>query len=241
MAGPKMTLLDDRNGNQLAITEKSSLTLLFRQHLIDPEICIRCNTCEETCPVKAVTHDARNYVVDAAKCNYCNDCIAPCPTGAIDNWRQVDKARPYTLAEQFGWDSLPAQCELAAGATPELPSEVARITGVASAGQGGDAPPPWSAAHPYVNLYLPANPATATVSGNFRLTGDGASSDIRHLVLDFGGAAFPSSKARPSASFRPTRRAAASRAPVFGREPPRGRTPEVQQPRADREAGDRGP
>jgi benzoyl-CoA 2,3-dioxygenase component A len=24
---------------------------LRKQHLIDPEICIRCNTCEETCPV----------------------------------------------------------------------------------------------------------------------------------------------------------------------------------------------
>ena len=53
----------------------------LRQHLIDPEICIRCNTCEETCPVHAVSHDARNYVVDPALCNSCNDCIAPCPTG----------------------------------------------------------------------------------------------------------------------------------------------------------------
>ena len=164
---------------------------VVRQHLIDPEICIRCNTCEETCPVKAVTHDARNYVVDPAKCNFCNDCIAPCPTGAIDNWRQVDKAKPYTLAEQFGWDSLPAQRQLDAGTAATVPSDVARITSVATAGQGGDVPPPWSAAHPYVNLYLPAHPATATVSGNFRLTGDGASSDIRHIVLDFGGAAFP--------------------------------------------------
>jgi len=60
---------------------------LQRQHLIDPEICIRCNTCEETCPVHAITHDARNYVVDFAVCNGCNACIAPCPTGAIDNWR----------------------------------------------------------------------------------------------------------------------------------------------------------
>ena len=36
------------------------------QHLIDPEVCIRCNTCEATCPVGAVTHDSRNYVVDFA-------------------------------------------------------------------------------------------------------------------------------------------------------------------------------
>ena len=164
---------------------------VLRQHLIDPEICIRCNTCEESCPVGAVTHDARNYVVDAAKCNYCNDCISPCPTGAIDNWRQVDRAKPYTLAEQLVWDSLPAQGELASGAVADMPTDVVRITSVATAGQGGEAPPPWSAAHPYVNLYTLAKPAIATVSGNFRLTADDASCDIRHLVLDFGGTALP--------------------------------------------------
>ena len=56
-----------------------------KQHVIDPEICIRCNTCEDTCPVDAVTHDDNNYVVDPEKCNFCLDCISPCPTGAIDN------------------------------------------------------------------------------------------------------------------------------------------------------------
>ena len=44
---------------------------VIKQHLIDPEICIRCNTCEAICPVQAITHDSRNYVVDAAKCNQC--------------------------------------------------------------------------------------------------------------------------------------------------------------------------
>ena len=163
---------------------------VLRQHLIDPEICIRCNTCEETCPSHAVSHDARNYVVDPAKCNFCNDCIAPCPTGAIDSWRQVDKAKPYSLAEQFGWDSLPTQVGIDAGAE-ELPADVARIRSIATAGEGGQAFPPWSAAHPYVNLYAPDKPAIATVSGNFRLTANEASSDIRHIVLEFGGAAFP--------------------------------------------------
>ena len=164
---------------------------VLRQHLIDPEICIRCNTCEETCPLHAISHDARNYVVDAQKCNFCNACISPCPTGAIDSWRQVDKAKPYTLAEQLGWDSLPTQSDLDAGATADIPADVARITSVATSGQGGEAFPPWSAAHPYVNLYAPEKPALATVSGNFRLTADDASSDIRHIVLEFGGAAFP--------------------------------------------------
>ena len=62
---------------------------IIQQHLIDPEICIRCNTCESICPVSAITHDSRNYVVDVSKCNWCNDCISPCPTGSIDNYRKV--------------------------------------------------------------------------------------------------------------------------------------------------------
>ena len=164
---------------------------VLRQHLIDPEICIRCNTCEETCPSHAISHDTRNYVVDPAKCSFCNDCISPCPTGAIDSWRQVDKAKPYTLAEQLGWDSLPVQNDLEVAAADETPTDVARIRSVATAGEGGQAFPPWSAAHPYVNLYALAKPAVATVTGNYRLTDDSASSDIRHIVLDFGGAAFP--------------------------------------------------
>jgi len=173
------------------MSANTQIVEVLRQHLIDPEICIRCNTCEETCPVDAVSHDSRNYVVDAAKCKFCNECISPCPTGAIDNWRQVDRANPYTLAEQLCWDSLPAQAEISADAGAETPDDVARIRSVATAGQGGDAPPPWSAAHPYVNLYSFTKPALGTVTGNYRLTADDASCDIRHLVLDFGGAAFP--------------------------------------------------
>jgi benzoyl-CoA 2,3-epoxidase subunit A len=163
----------------------------MRQHLIDPEICIRCNTCEETCPNGAVTHDARNYVVDPGKCKGCNDCIAPCPTGAIDNWRSVPGARPYTIDEQLSWETLPAPDGPADPADADLPADVAAIAAVATAGQGGVVPPPWSAAHPYVNLYPVQRPALATVSGNLRLTDDGASAEVRHIVLDFGATAFP--------------------------------------------------
>ena len=70
------------------------------QHLIDPEVCIRCNTCEATCAVHAITHDSRNYVVDFNVCNNCNACVPPCPTGSIDHWHQVPKSTPYTLDEQ---------------------------------------------------------------------------------------------------------------------------------------------
>ena len=82
---------------------------VIKQHLIDPEICIRCNTCEATCPVGAITHDDRNYVVDADKCNLCMACISPCPTGSIDNWRVMPRVRAYTPVEQLTWDELPAE------------------------------------------------------------------------------------------------------------------------------------
>lgn len=174
------------------------MTTIMRQHLIDPEICIRCNTCEETCPVDAISHDSRNYVVDAAKCKYCYNCISPCPTGAIDNWRHVEAESAYPLAEQLLWDTLPGQVALEEGnpaaagnSSAALPDDVERIAAASTAGQGGTAPPPWSAAHPYVNLYSIQKPVVATVSGNFRLTAEDASSDIRHIVLDFGNASFP--------------------------------------------------
>jgi benzoyl-CoA 2,3-dioxygenase component A len=164
---------------------------LVRQHLIDPEICIRCNTCEETCPVKAITHDARNYVVNFDVCEGCKACVPPCPTGAIDSWRKIDKAQPYTLAQQLAWDSLPTETEPEAGGEGEIPDEVAQITAIATAGQGGVATPPWSAAHPYIGLHALSRPAIATCSGNFRLTAEDTSSEIHHIVLDFGKTAFP--------------------------------------------------
>lgn len=162
-----------------------------RQHLIDPEICIRCNTCEATCPTGAVTHDERNYVVRFELCNACNACISPCPTGAIDNWRQVLAARPYSLMEQFSWDALPAQEQLEVEDSSGVPEEVARLTTLAAEGQGGVSKAPWSAEKPYINLFGIANPAIATVTGNIRLTEEGASSDVRHVVLDFGATGFP--------------------------------------------------
>ena len=162
---------------------------LKRQHLIDPEICIRCNTCEEACPVDAVTHDGRNYVVKAELCNFCNDCISPCPTGAIDNWRRV--AQPFSLDEQFSWDALPPDTSPEVAGASDLPEEVQRVTDIATQGQGGPATPPWSAAHPYLNLYTLAKPAVASVSGNYRLTAPDTSSEIHHIVLDFGATAFP--------------------------------------------------
>lgn len=165
---------------------------LRRQHLIDPEVCIRCNTCEEVCGRHAISHNGVNYVVDFARCEFCGDCLPPCPTGAIDSYRQV--ARPWSIAEQLGWESLPPDAAPDASDTQldtPVPAEVATITAEATATEAGRAVPPWSAAHPYINLYSPARPAVATVAGNLRLTEPGTSSEIHHIVLDLGTTALP--------------------------------------------------
>ncbi len=168
---------------------------LKRQHLIDPVICIRCNTCEEKCPVDAITHNDDNYVVNYDTCNGCLTCVSPCPTGAIDNWLLVH--RPWTIDEQMDWDDLPPEAEgeeaadPATGAETEEPSDVHALMQVATTATGGPVPPPFSAAHPYVNLYSKDQPAVATVAGNLRITEAEADSDIRHIVLDFGQQAFP--------------------------------------------------
>ena len=174
---------------------------VIKQHLIDPEICIRCNTCESVCPVQAISHDARNYVVDAEKCKLCMACISPCPTGAIDNWRTMPRVRAYAPELQLLWDELPAELtadELAAlGVTA---SEAPAVEAVAlplsaepafNAASYGATVPPWSAAHPYTNLYTAKNPITATVVGNVRVTEVGREYDTHHLMLDFGALPFP--------------------------------------------------
>ena len=192
-----------------------SETLVIKQHLIDPEICIRCNTCEAICPVQAITHDSRNYVVDADKCNLCMACISPCPTGSIDNWRTMLKIKAYTPQEQLGWDELPAEVPLPEGlelggdadvsvsathpqttsqAVPQTQLESGETAFVSSA--WGATLPPWSAAHAYTNLYGPkSGPTTATVTGNFRVTEVGQTAgsdyDTHHVVLDFGAIPFP--------------------------------------------------
>ena len=169
--------------------------VFIRQHLIDPEVCIRCNTCEETCPIDAITHDSRNYVVNADICNACGACISPCPTGSIDHWHPVLKSAAYSVNEQLSWDELPPKREI----DPDLLNEVA----LDNAGQAGDgvqanaatstssSVPPWSAAHPYVNLYTLKSPLSAAVAGNYRLTTADVKSDVHHIVLDFGAQAFP--------------------------------------------------
>ena len=193
----------------------STESTLIKQHVIDPEICIRCNTCEAICPVGAITHDSRNYVVKADLCNLCMDCISPCPTGSIDNWRMMPKAKAYSIEEQLKWDELPAelsdeqlaefgdagtaaaeaQAVVQGAAATSAASVSAAATGTAfNSAQYGASIPPWSAAHAYTNLYGPKaqdKTITATVTGNLRVTEVGKDYDTHHVVLDFGSLPFP--------------------------------------------------
>jgi benzoyl-CoA 2,3-dioxygenase component A len=176
---------------------------VVKQHLIDPEVCIRCNTCEDTCPSGAITHDGSNYVVDAAKCKLSMACIQPCPTGAIDNWRTMPRAKAYGVEAQMGWDSLPDELTaaelaaegVAAEAEPALavvaPSPAATVGAATQALQLSATLPPWSAAHPYTKLYDASNPVVATVTGNMRVTEVGREYDTHHIVLDLGKTPFP--------------------------------------------------
>ncbi len=193
-----------------------SANLVIKQHLIDPEICIRCNTCEATCPVGAITHDSQNYVVDADKCNLCMACVPPCPTGSIDNWRTMPRVKAYSVAEQLTWGELPAELspeqlaeEGVSAGEAEAVEAVAEVAAASSTGglpaetsfnssQYGATVPPWSAAHAYTNLYGPKaadKTITATVTGNVRVTEVGKQAgsdyDTHHIVLDFGSLPFP--------------------------------------------------
>jgi benzoyl-CoA 2,3-epoxidase subunit A len=184
------------------VTEAAEAAVI-RQHLIDPEICIRCNTCESTCPVGAITHDARNYVVDASICNLCMACVPPCPTGSIDNWRAMPRARAYSIDAQFGWDALPADLSaedlggadaLAVAASPQAAPNGASEEAAFEVSTYAAMIPPWSAASPYANLYGPKSAArsvTASVVGNVRVTEAGKEYDTHHIVLDFGALPFP--------------------------------------------------
>jgi len=164
----------------------------LKQHLIDPEICIRCYTCEMACPVGAIVHDDNNVVVDVDTCDFCMDCIGVCPTGSIDEWRVVTE--PYSLDAQYSWDELPVQEELgedeATTSLEALDSDMAILLAEAHKGAGGKAKAPASAAKPTINMYNLGKPAIGKVQGNYSLTDD-PTHDVRHIILDMGGLPFP--------------------------------------------------
>ena len=178
---------------------------VVKQHLIDPEICIRCNTCEITCPIGAITHDAHNYVVDAAKCTLCMDCIAPCPTGAIDNWRTMPPCEPLQRrrAARLGFAagradgcrtggrqaSPPVRHRSRSVAPPPVVTAAATAPDIDALRRHAAALVGRACLHQA--LRQRRNPLTATVTGNVRVTEVGREYDTHHIVLDFGTMPFP--------------------------------------------------
>ncbi|MFY0647738.1 benzoyl-CoA 2,3-epoxidase subunit BoxA [Sulfitobacter geojensis] len=159
-----------------------------KQHLIDPEICIRCYTCEMTCPIGAIEHDDNNVVVNADICNFCMDCIPVCPTGSIDEWRVV--AEPYTLEQQYEMEELPDQEDIEVAPENDVADPIAALLDEAHKGAGGKARAPASAGKPAINMYNLGKPARMKVQGNYRLTDD-PDHDVRHIILDPGALPFP--------------------------------------------------
>ena len=150
------------------------------QHLINPETCARCGSCEAECEVLAISHDERNFVIDAQTCSSCRACIDVCPTGAIDSWFDVGDNAAFPIADQLIWDTLPG--------TVVSADDIGEILDAVSVAAGVTAPAivakaPSSAAAPTINLFSAHAPATATVIENCELTARG---DVRHIVLDFG-------------------------------------------------------
>jgi len=119
------------------------------------------------------------------------------------------KSSPYTVEEQLSWDELPAaltDSELSAVASagngesaeqalacvsPSQDNEaLAQVKALVSASVGSTVPP-WSAAHPFTNLYGPKEPITATVVGNVQVNDAGTDNETHHIVLDFANLPFP--------------------------------------------------
>jgi ferredoxin len=45
--------------------------------------CIACGSCEDTCPVEAISEGEDKYVIDSKLCNDCGACSDQCPVEAI--------------------------------------------------------------------------------------------------------------------------------------------------------------
>ncbi len=80
---------------------------LVAQRLINPEVCIACFSCSETCSRGAIVIRQGRVAVDFASCDDCGACVTTCPTGAIGAHRLATWDRPHAVEAQLTWQSLP--------------------------------------------------------------------------------------------------------------------------------------
>jgi benzoyl-CoA 2,3-dioxygenase component A len=88
--------------------DQSDLAVI-KQHLIDPEICIRCNTCEATCPVGAITHDSATTWSTPSSATCAWTASRRAPPAASTTGARCRACAPTAVQDQLGWDSLPAE------------------------------------------------------------------------------------------------------------------------------------
>ena len=51
-------------------------------HVISDE-CTACGSCQEACPVDAISEGEDKYVIDPDTCTDCGSCVEECPVDAI--------------------------------------------------------------------------------------------------------------------------------------------------------------
>lgn len=52
--------------------------------VVDPDTCIGCQTCVDTCPNGAISMDDDKAVIDQTLCKLAKECINVCPVEAIN-------------------------------------------------------------------------------------------------------------------------------------------------------------
>lgn len=63
----------------------------YYQAVINPERCISCGMCSDTCPMKAIEERTPSYNVMDKRCIGCGLCINKCPEQAISLRELADK------------------------------------------------------------------------------------------------------------------------------------------------------
>lgn len=171
------------NAPNTRITQPEESVPYVRQHLIDPELCVACGSCQMACNAEAIQMDSHGYcfVIDPDKCDNEHQCLEVCSTDAIRSWRMVPAGKSYSLEEQLSWDVLPADLEVNGQAIPLALDEDESPQGH---------PAPASASEPQTYLYTQSEPLTVTIKSNTRVTAESSETDIHHIVLDFGATDF---------------------------------------------------